>query len=117
MSLYHILSICTRREAIRAIAMGPLGYDMYLLNTALSGPGYVFRFFLRLWICAYNSIRTKENVLTELLLSRNNTEIHLLTAGYRHKYQKELADVVRGDLSMKTARRKPRLTSRQSPFA
>lgn len=47
---------------------------------------------------------THEDLLNEVLLCRSNEEIFLLKEGYRRLYNKNLVQVVRGELSMKTER-------------
>jgi annexin A7/11 len=47
---------------------------------------------------------THEDLLTELLIHRTNQEIWLLKQGYQQVYGKDLVNVVRGELSMKTER-------------
>lgn len=47
---------------------------------------------------------THEDLLNEVLLGRSNQEMHLLKEGYQRTYGKNLSDVVRGELSMKTER-------------
>jgi annexin A7/11 len=67
-------------------ALGPLHGDLYLLNRACKGAG------------------THEDILNEILLGRSNEEIFLLKEGYRRVYNKDLVQVVQGELSMKTER-------------
>ncbi|KAG6829044.1 hypothetical protein H0H92_005875 [Tricholoma furcatifolium] len=71
---------------IRAVAMGPLAWDIYLLRFAMHGAG------------------TKESVLTELLIGRPMHEIRLLIQAYHHLEHRNLIDDVKGELSMKTER-------------
>lgn len=66
--------------------MGPLHGDLHLLNRACKGAG------------------THEDLLNEVLLGRSNEEMFLLKEGYRRVYGKDLVQVVRGELSMKTER-------------
>ncbi|RSH93498.1 hypothetical protein EHS25_007854 [Saitozyma podzolica] len=68
------------------LSLGPLGGDIYLLHRACKGAG------------------THEDLLNEILLGRTNEEIFLLKEGYRRVYGKDLVQVVRGELSMKTER-------------
>lgn len=68
------------------LALGPLGGDLYLLNRACKGAG------------------THEDLLNEILLGRSNEEIFMLKEGYRRVYNKDLVQVVQGELSMKTER-------------
>ena len=68
------------------LSLGPLDGDLHLLHRAASGIG------------------THEDLLNEILLGRTNEEIWLLKEGYKRKYGKDLVDVVRGELSMKTER-------------
>lgn len=42
--------------------------------------------------------------MTEVLIGRTNEEIFLLKEGYRRTYNKDLVNVVKGELSMKTER-------------
>ncbi|KDR85911.1 hypothetical protein GALMADRAFT_235066 [Galerina marginata CBS 339.88] len=72
--------------AIRALALGPLGFDVDLARKALAGMG------------------TNETLLIELILGRPGHEIRWLKTGYRLRYGKDLVDAVKGDLSGKTER-------------
>lgn len=77
----------TRLEYVLVLkALGPLGGDLHLLHRACAGIG------------------THEDLLNELLLGRTNQEIFMLKEGYRRVYGKDLVQVVRGELSMKTER-------------
>ncbi|KNZ71678.1 Annexin A11 [Termitomyces sp. J132] len=71
---------------LRALAMGPLGWDVWLLREAMQGIG------------------TKEKILTELLLARPMSEIRLLISAYQHFTGRQLIQDVQNDLSMKTKR-------------
>lgn len=68
------------------LSLGPLQGDVHLLHRACSGAG------------------THEDLLNELLLSRTNQEIWLMKEAYQKTYGKDLVQVVRGELSMKTER-------------
>lgn len=74
------------RHALRALTLGPLGFDVELAHKALVGFG------------------TNETLLTELIMGRSGVEIRLLIEGYRIKYGKDLVSVVKSDLSGKTER-------------
>lgn len=67
-------------------SLGPLGGDVYLLNRACKGIG------------------THEDLLTEILMCRSNNEMFLLKEAFRRTYNKDLVQVVKGELSMKTER-------------
>lgn len=68
------------------ISLGPLAGDVHLLNRACKGAG------------------THEHLLTEILIGRSNEEMFLLKEQYRRTHNKDLVQVVRGELSMKTER-------------
>jgi len=68
------------------LSLGPLQGDVYLLHRACKGAG------------------THEDLLNEILLGRTNQEINMLKQAYQRKHNKDLAAVVRGELSMKTER-------------
>jgi len=72
--------------AIRALALGPLGFDVDLARKALVGLG------------------TNEMLLVELILGRPGHEIRWLKTGYRLRYGRDLVDEVKSDLSGKTER-------------
>ncbi|KAF6753329.1 hypothetical protein DFP72DRAFT_902759 [Ephemerocybe angulata] len=74
------------RQILKGVALGPLGYDVLLLKTALQGIG------------------TNEALLTELLLNRPQDELRLLIAAYKKRYGKDLVDAVKADLSGKYER-------------
>ncbi|KAH8827713.1 hypothetical protein DL96DRAFT_1600037 [Flagelloscypha sp. PMI_526] len=75
------------KEGLRGLSLGPIGYDVALLGSALDGIG------------------TKENLLTELLMGRSNAELRHLTNAYnRSKGKDALLSKVKGDLSAKTER-------------
>jgi annexin A7/11 len=67
-------------------SLGPLGGDVWLINRACKGAG------------------THEDLLSEILMGRSNAELHLLKEAYRRTHNKNLEDVVKGELSMKTER-------------
>lgn len=68
------------------LSLGPLMGDVHLLHRACAGAG------------------THEDLLNELLLNRTNQEIWLMKEAYQRTYGKDLTQVVRGELSMKTER-------------
>ncbi|KAE8542381.1 hypothetical protein D1P53_001158 [Cryptococcus gattii VGV] len=68
------------------LSLGPLGGDVYLLHRACNGMG------------------THEDLLSEVLLNRTNQEIFLLKEAYKRTYNKDLVQIVQGELSMKTER-------------
>lgn len=47
---------------------------------------------------------THEDLLSEVLLNRTNQEIFLLKEAYKRTYNKDLVQIVQGELSMKTER-------------
>lgn len=71
---------------LRAKALGPVGYDCWLIHDACKGAG------------------TKEAVLDEVLLCRTNEEMAILHGAYRAIYNKDMTKVVEDDLSVKTKR-------------
>lgn len=72
--------------ALVLLSLGPLGGDVYLLHRACNGMG------------------THEDLLSEVLLNRTNQEIFLLKEAYKRTYNKDLVQIVQGELSMKTER-------------
>jgi annexin A7/11 len=72
--------------ALLGCALGPLHWDVYLLHRAMDGLG------------------THEDLLTEILVGRNNAEMDALKYAYKQKYNKDLLAAVQGELSMKTER-------------
>ncbi|CAO1628847.1 unnamed protein product [Parajaminaea phylloscopi] len=72
--------------ALRAKVLGPVGYDVWLVNRAVRGAG------------------THEDILNEVLLLRTNAEIYALKQAYRARYNKDMERVVQDDLSFKTKR-------------
>lgn len=66
---------------LRALAIGPLMYDVELLNKSLEGFG------------------TDEMLLTELVLNRPPEELRLLMEAYKTRYGRNLVDAVKSDLS------------------
>lgn len=69
-----------------AIIRGPLMHDVHMLHEAMSGAG------------------TNERVLNDVLLSRTNADLRAIKSAYARVYGRQLEDVVKGDLSMKTER-------------
>ncbi|KAF9462254.1 hypothetical protein BDZ94DRAFT_1367942 [Collybia nuda] len=74
------------RMGLMGLVAGPLGWDVDLAYQALAGVG------------------TNEALLTEIILGRPSSEVRLLANAYRHKYKRDLEDMIRGDLSGKTER-------------
>ncbi|KAK7458714.1 hypothetical protein VKT23_009713 [Stygiomarasmius scandens] len=74
------------KVALRGITLGPLAYDVELLNEAIKGAG------------------TDEQLLTELVVDRTPEDIQLLKAAYRERYGKDLENEVQGEFSGKTKR-------------
>ncbi|KAF9055699.1 hypothetical protein BJ165DRAFT_1398516 [Panaeolus papilionaceus] len=72
--------------AFKALALGPVGFDVELARKALAGFG------------------TNEMLLIELILGRQAAEIKLLKAAYKARYGKDLADDVKNDISGKSER-------------
>jgi len=66
---------------IHALAIGPLAWDIELLNKSMKGAG------------------TNEELLTELVLGRSSEDIFRLATGYKHRYGVDLAVQLKGDLS------------------
>lgn len=71
----------TFKDAVRAVVLGPLEFDVWLLNRAMEGLG------------------TKEVFLDMVLLGRKNGDIDAIKEGYFRKYKKHLFDVIRSELS------------------
>ncbi|PWN53434.1 Annexin [Violaceomyces palustris] len=73
-------------NVLRAKVLGPVGFDVWLINRACQGAG------------------THEDLLNEVLLARTNSEIHVLKQAYQATYGKNLEKVVEQELSFKTKR-------------
>lgn len=71
----------TFKDAIRAVVLGPLEFDVWLLNRATEGFG------------------KNELFLSMVLLGRKNGDIEAIKDAYFRKYQKHLIDVLRKELS------------------
>ena len=71
---------------LRAKVLGPVGYDVWLINRACDGAG------------------THEDLLNEVLLGRTNAEMYTLKQAYKATYNKDMEKVVEGELSFKTKR-------------
>lgn len=69
------------KDAIRPVVLGPLEFDVWLLNRAVGGFG------------------TNDLFLTMVLLSRKNGDIEAIKEAYFKKYQKHLIEVIRKGLS------------------
>ncbi|KAJ6114816.1 annexin ANXC3.2 [Penicillium sp. IBT 16267x] len=72
-------------EGLLAIVDGPLQYDAESARKAVKGLG------------------TKEWLLNDVLLGRNNADIHAIKTAYEHSFHRSLVQDVKDDLSMKTA--------------
>ncbi|KAG6843301.1 hypothetical protein H0H93_001474, partial [Arthromyces matolae] len=75
--------------ALRGLAMGPLGWDIWLLREAMRGIG------------------TKESILTEILLGRSVADIRLLQDAYHHVTRRNLVEDVKMFLMALSANRPP----------
>ncbi|UZJ54587.1 hypothetical protein CBS101457_003907 [Exobasidium rhododendri] len=87
--LLHVLEKETSgwfEAVLRAKALGPVGYDVWLIHRACKGAG------------------THEDLLNELILCRSNAELWMLKQAYRATYNKDMVKVVEDELSMKTKR-------------
>jgi len=73
-------------HVLRAKVLGPVLFDCWLINRACAGAG------------------THEDILTEVLLDRTNSEIQTLKSTYRATYGRDLPAVIRAELSVKTER-------------
>jgi len=73
-------------QILRGLSLGPLGYDVELVNKALAGFG------------------TNETLLTELILGRPAHEVRWLKTGYKLRFGRDLVDSVKSDLSGKLER-------------
>ncbi|KAF8881504.1 hypothetical protein BD779DRAFT_1546281 [Infundibulicybe gibba] len=82
---------------IRAIALGPLEFDVEMLEKALKGVG------------------TNEALLTELLVGRSSEDLRLLMAAYNRRFHRELISDVAKDLSGKTQRMFNMVLTSQKP--
>ena len=71
---------------LRGLVLGPVGFDVWLLHRACDGAG------------------THEDILTEVLAGRTNEDIVTLKEEYQRTFHKDLAHIIRGELSMKTER-------------
>ncbi|KAN0060017.1 hypothetical protein ACQY0O_007990 [Thecaphora frezii] len=71
---------------LRAKVLGPVGYDIWLINRACDGAG------------------THEDLLNEVLLCRSNAEMYTLKQAYQATYGKNMEKVVEEELSLKTKR-------------
>jgi len=72
--------------ALRAKVLGPVLFDCWLLHRGSAGAG------------------THEDIITEVLLDRTNSEITTLKAAYHAIYNRDLTSVIRSELSGKTER-------------
>lgn len=72
------------RDALLALARGPLQQDCHTLYHAIKGAG------------------TKESDLNDVLCNRKNADIHAIRAEYRKTYNKDLEGDLRADLSAGT---------------
>jgi annexin A7/11 len=68
------------RDLSRAILLGPLEFDVWLLNRAMEGVG------------------TKEKYLNLVLLSRKNGDVEAVRDAYWRRYRRSLADDIRKEL-------------------
>lgn len=68
------------------LARGPLLADVFNLYQAMDGPG------------------TKEVVLNDVLLGRSNADMRAIKATFKKTFRRDLEEMVKGDLSMKTER-------------
>ncbi|RYO88209.1 hypothetical protein DL762_003814 [Monosporascus cannonballus] len=71
-------------KGLVALVRGPLLHDVHLLREAISGPG------------------TNEDVLNDVLLGRNNADMHAIKSMYQREFGRSLEADVKGDLSLKT---------------
>lgn len=74
------------QKGLLQLARGPLQADIHLLREAMDGPG------------------TKETILNDILLSRTNADLKAIKSAYAQTFRRNLDDVVKGELSMKTER-------------
>jgi len=74
------------KYGLRGLAMGPLEWDAWLIHRAVSGIG------------------THEDLLSEILLGRNSSDLRALKQEYFRCYRRDLVQVVADDLSCKTKR-------------
>ncbi|THU80929.1 Annexin [Dendrothele bispora CBS 962.96] len=71
---------------LHGLTLGPLAYDVELVNKAIQGAG------------------TDEQLLTEILIDRTLEDIRLLKGAYRGRYGRDLENEVQGEFSGKTRR-------------
>lgn len=104
--------------ALRALALGPLAFDAWLIHRACDGAGtheecVLLSHFLASPPCfglPADALSTsllaahRRSLLNEVLLGRTNNDIYLLKAAYKALYSRDLAAVVEGELSFKTKR-------------
>ncbi|KAK6536013.1 hypothetical protein TWF281_000259 [Arthrobotrys megalospora] len=72
------------REALLAVARGPLMEEVHALHDAIHRPG------------------TTESVLNDVLLCRSPPDLDAIKKAYKRTFSRDLETDVRGDLSMKT---------------
>ena len=77
--------------ALRGLALGPLGFDVWLVHHACHGVGQ-------------HGMGHHEDILTEVLAGRPNSEIQALKAAYHKVFHAELAHVVKKELTHHTER-------------
>ena len=83
---HHLTGSSHFSVALRALTLGPLGFDVDLVHKALAGFG------------------ANEMLLTELILGRSGDEIRLLIEGFRLRYGKDLVSAAKHHLSGKNER-------------
>jgi annexin A7/11 len=69
------------RDAVRAVVLGPLDFDVWLLHRAMDGVG------------------TNVTYLNLVLLGRKNGDIDAIKAAYYRRYKKHLVEEIRKELS------------------
>ena len=77
--------------ALRGLALGPLGFDVWLVHHACHGMGQ-------------HGMGHHEDILTEVLAGRPNAEIQALKAAYHKVFHVDLAHVVKKELTHHTER-------------
>lgn len=72
------------REALLALARGPLDQDVHVVHKAIAGLG------------------TKEHMLDDVLVGRSNADMKAIKDAYHREHHRDLANAVSEDLSLQT---------------
>ncbi|KAF9011421.1 hypothetical protein BDQ17DRAFT_1346193 [Cyathus striatus] len=85
------LSFLALRSTLKAVALGPLGFDAHLLRSSMKGAGYA-------------STHDNEKALVEILLGRESSEIRWLITAYRIRYGRNLLSDMDSETSGNTSK-------------